>query len=343
LRHAWRGIAVLVLSVVLGQPVSARADKCDHSGFDQPCAVQEGFYRVLVPEGEGPFPAMVYLYGSGGQSVSVANSPLLDAAVVQRGYALIVPAALTMEYRQGVFDSGWGLRNEPSGQRDEALFLSRVIDDAARRFPIDRSRVLLVGQSRGAFLIWEIACNEPDTATAFAAHAGGYLGKLPDECERPVRFLDSHGLADTVVPFSGEPIVSGGVAMAPPARSLDLLARTNRCDGKEPEKVSMRLGMERTSWTGCAPGSSLDLMLHEGGHNMPLDWFRAVLDWYEEPPAPGVAATAQTRSIGVRPSGRFKSVPSAGPALGSINKASTAEAGAGRRLQAPGVSRNSSQ
>jgi polyhydroxybutyrate depolymerase len=251
-----------------------------------------------------------------------------------------------MEYRRGVYDSGWALRNEPGGRRDEVLFINRVIDDAARRFPIDRSRVLLVGQSRGAFLIWEIACHEPETATAFAVHAGGYLGKLPQECERPVRFLHSHGRDDPIVPFSGKPVVSGGITMARLTRSLDLLAQTNRCDGKEPEKVSMRLSLERTRWNGCAQGSGLDLMLHEGGHNMPLDWFRAVLDWFEEPPATPAGATALTRTVGVRPAGRFKSVPSAGPALGGINKASTTEngankTGAGRRLRAPGTSSKS--
>jgi polyhydroxybutyrate depolymerase len=299
--------------------------------------VQEGVYRVLIPEGEGPFPVMVYLYGSGGQSVSITSHPLFNAAVVQRGYALIVPAALDMEYRKGVYSTGWSLRHEPGGRRDEALFLSRVIDDVGRRFSIDRDRVLLVGQSRGAFLIWEIACHEPDIAAAFAVHAGGYLGNLPEECERPVRFLHSHGLSDPIVPFAGEPVVSGGVAMATLERSLDTLARTNRCRDLEPEDAGLRLGLQRKRWTGCAPGASLDLMLHGGGHVMPVDWFRAVLDWFEEPPAAAVEVTPLTRSVGVRSSGRFKAVPSAGTAV-TITKP-----GAGRRLQAPAPSRNSSQ
>ena len=167
-----RCLPVLLLSLALGLPVPGSAGQCDYSGFNQPCAVQEGVYRALIPEGEGPFPVMVYLYGSGGHSVSVTRHPLFNAAVVQRGYALIVPAALDMNYRKGVRGSGWALRHEPGEKRDEALFLSRVIDDVGRRFPIDRDRVLLVGQSRGAFLIWEIACHEPETATAFAVHAG---------------------------------------------------------------------------------------------------------------------------------------------------------------------------
>jgi polyhydroxybutyrate depolymerase len=336
-RYGTRCLPALVISLVLWLPVPGAAGKCDYTGFDQPCAVQEGVYRALIPEGEGPFPVMVYLYGSGGQSVSITSHPLFNAAVVQRGYALIVPAALDMEYRKGVRSSGWALRHEPGERRDEALFLSRVIDDVGRRFPIDRDRVLLVGQSRGAFLIWEIACHEPELAAAFAVHAGGYLGNLPEECERPVRFLHSHGLGDPIVPFAGEPVVSGGVAMATLERSLDTLARTNRCRDVEPEDAGSRLGLQRTRWTGCAPGASLDLMLHGGGHVMPVDWFRTVLDWFEEPPAAVAVVTPLTRLPGVRAPGRFKAVPSAGAA------SATPKPGAGRRLQAPGRSKNSSQ
>ncbi len=336
-RLSTRCVPVFLVSLALWLPVPGVAAQCDYTGFDQPCAVQEGVYRALVPQGEGPFPVMVYLYGSGGQSVSITSHPLFNAAVVQRGYALIVPAALDMEYRRGVYSSGWSLRHEPGAGRDEVLFLSRVIEDVGRRFSIDRDRVLLVGQSRGAFLIWEIACHEPETAAAFAVHAGGYLGNLPEECERPVRFLHSHGLADPVVPFSGEPVVSGGVAMTTLERSLDTLARTNRCLDAEPEDAGLRLSLQRKRWTGCASGSSLDLMLHGGGHVMPVDWFRAVLDWFEEPPAAALEVTPLTRLPGARPLGRFKTVPSAGPAL------TVTKPGAGRRLQAPGRSKNSSQ
>jgi polyhydroxybutyrate depolymerase len=322
----------------LGLPVPASAASCDTTGFDKPCPVQEGVYRALIPEGDGPFPAMVYLYGSGGQSVTIANHPLLVASVAERGYALIVPAALTMEYRRGRYDSGWSLRHEPGGGRDEVLFISRVIEDAARRFPIDRGRVVLAGQSRGAFLIWEIACHEPETAAAYASHAGGYLGKLPEECERPVRFLDSHGLADPIVPYSGAPLVSGGVTMATPERSLDLLARTNHCKNPDPGTAGMMLGLQRTRWAGCARGGSLDLLLHDGGHNMPPEWFRAVLDWFEEPPAEVEDAKPGIRAVGVRPPGQFKTVPSGGAAMTVAG-----DAAAGRRLQAPGGSKKASQ
>jgi len=303
-------LAGLLISGLLGAAAAlAEPRGCDNTGWDKPCTVQGGVYRALVPEGDGPFPAMIYLYGSGGQAVNVTSHPLFDAAVVQRGYALIVPAALGLEYGKDRWDTGWGLRNEPGRQRDEVQFVHRVIADAERRFGLDRERIVLVGQSRGAFLIWEIACHDPETAAAFAVHAGGYLGALPKNCVRPVRFLASHGLADPIVPFAGPPIVSGGVAMAPSAGSLDLLARTNRCQGPEAQDAELMSGMMRQRWTGCTAGSSLDLLLHEGGHNMPPEWFGAVLDWFEETPAEAEPVKPVSRVAGARSGEQFKGLP----------------------------------
>lgn len=333
-RWARAGGKVLGVAMVAGlfATAGAGADSrgCDTSGWDKPCAVQGGEYRALVPEGDGPFPAMVYLYGSGGQSADITNHPLFDASVVQRGYALIVPAALGMEYRRDVWDTGWGLRNEPGRQRNEVQFVQRVVDHAAQRFNLDRSQIVLVGQSRGAFLIWEIACHDPGTAAAYAVHAGGYLGKLPQNCVRPVRFLASHGLTDPIVPFAGPPVVSGGVAMAPTSDSLALLARTNRCQSPEPQETGLMSGMMRKSWTGCAAGSSLDLVLHPGGHGMPAEWFAAVLDWFEEVPQGPADVKPVTRTAGARTGEQFKALPEGGKLLSS----SRSDYG-GKRLQAP--------
>jgi len=320
--------------------------KCDFSGFDKPCAVQGGIYRALMPQGDGPFPAMVYLYGSGGKSAEIANHPLFHAAVVQRGYALIVPAAETMQYRPDYADSGWALRHEaaPGPGRDDVLFLRRVLDDAASRFGVDRDRILLVGQSRGAFLIWEIACHEPGVAAGYAVHAGGYLGPMPQTCTRPVRFLHTHGMDDPLVPIAGL-VASGGVTMAPVQSSLDVLARTDGCN-PVPEDAGLMLGFLRTHWTGCKGGSSLDLLLHPGGHMMPSECFRAVIDWFEETPEATPEVAPHTVAAGTAAGERFKAVPTAGGLLSAPSTSGEAEAApapAGQRLRPPKPSRQASQ
>ena len=58
--------------------------------------------------------------------------------------------------------------------RDDVAFIRSVIDDAAERFHLDRDRVLLTGFSRGASMVWDVACIAPDTATAYASVSGGF-------------------------------------------------------------------------------------------------------------------------------------------------------------------------
>lgn len=314
----------IIMAIVLGiwalapeavAQSQSRAATCDFSGFDKPCAVEGGIYRAMVPQGQGPFPAMVYLYGSGGHSSTIANHPVFAASIVERGYALIVPAARNMQYRPGTVMTGWNLRHEPEGSRDDARFIERVIDDASRRFRLDRQRILLAGQSRGGFLVWEISCHEPGIAAGYAVHAGGYLGPMPRTCARPVRMLHSHGLEDDVVPYSGEPLVSGGVPMARIETSMASMARTNDCAGG-PADADTMLGLVRTQWKGCLTDSSLDLLLHDGGHTMPVEWFRAVVDWFEETPEARPEIAPVTLGLGTRSEGRFKALPQAGSLLG---------------------------
>jgi len=51
-------------------------------------------------------------------------------------------------------------------------------------------------------------------------------------------------------------------------------------------------------------------MLHPGGHAMPWIWFRAILDWFEEPPAAAPVNKPVTRVLGgTRPEGVFKRPP----------------------------------
>ena len=51
-------------------------------------------------------------------------------------------------------------------------------------------------------------------------------------------------------------------------------------------------------------------MLHEGGHDMPWVWFRAILDWFEEVPVLRTVNKPATRVIGAeRPAGMFKAPP----------------------------------
>ena len=291
------------LAVCLGLLALAFSERpaladCDIGGRAVPCAIKNGHYRIRTPEGPGPHPAVVYLYGSLGNSAEKLSHDGFVRAFVDRGYAVIVPAALDLRYADGL-GSGWHLRHEKGRKkRDDAKFISDVVRDAEIRHRIDRKRLLIAGMSRGGFLAWEIACHNPTLASAYAPIAAGYLGPMPKRCARPVRLLHTHGRADEVVPLQkNHRWSSGGAVMRPLGEALDKVARTSGCVNRG-DQESFR-DYDRTTWQGCPRGTSVDLLLHNGGHTIPLSWYSTVIDWFE-----GESANPQVGQGGATP--RFK-------------------------------------
>jgi len=276
-------VALLIAALfAMPAPAAARAlNPCSFADFDTPCKVKDGAYRALTPEGGAPYPVVVYLYGSLGLADLIARNRLFQRALVDRGYVLLVPEALEVNYRGGVKGTGWGRRGRRNHPRDDLDFLRQVLLDAERQLSIDRDRVLFMGQSDGGYMIWEIACHAPDLGAAFAVHAASYGGPLPRRCRRPVRFLQTHGREDEVVPFDGPRRYKGRLISAPISKAMEVLARTNGCDG-DPEPVGNYYEFKRIGWEGCAENAALDFLVHEGGHSWPRSWIPAVLDWFED-------------------------------------------------------------
>ncbi|MEM6489024.1 MAG: hypothetical protein AAF677_12295, partial [Pseudomonadota bacterium] len=284
LRRALSSFAA-ACAVLLAAPQAAPAqtvegvNPCDFSGFDTPCKVFNGEYRAWKPKGEGPFPALVYLYGSGGRADRQYRSDLFRKSVTDRGFVLIVPEALpVVNYITGR-DTGWSrAARADSHPRDDIAFLKAVLDHAQDRFRIDRRRVLFAGQSDGGYLIWEIACHHPNMAAAFAVHAGSYGGEVPERCRAPVRFMQAHGRGDGIVPFEAENIWMGRKVGADPLDGLAALAATNGCDARA--DAVHHIGFQRSVWLGCRRGAALEYWVHEGGHFYPPRWLPLTLDWF---------------------------------------------------------------
>ena len=81
-----------------------------------------------------------------------------------------------------------------------------MLDDAEKRFNIDRDRVLMTGYSIGGSNVSYLACREPEIAAAFAPVAGGFWRPHPEDCAGPVKLLHTHGWRDQTVPLEGRPL-----------------------------------------------------------------------------------------------------------------------------------------
>ncbi|MCI4663516.1 MAG: hypothetical protein MRY74_02225 [Neomegalonema sp.] len=236
-----------------------------------PCAVAGGYYLAAPPpgwDGVSELPLIMYFHGwNSSPEASFRNKAMLRSAH-QRGALFVAPYARSGYWRQigpGRAEAG----------RDEAAFIRAVLDDLGRRYPIDRNRSLATGFSRGASMVWNIACYMRGAFQAYAPIAGGFWGRTPADCPAgPVNLRHIHGVADRVVAFD----VRGIYDSAPIPEGLALLAKINGCVG-EPRTAPGSKRLQCLRWSRCASGKGLELCTHRGGHSIPAEWVGEGFDW----------------------------------------------------------------
>jgi polyhydroxybutyrate depolymerase len=175
---------------------------------------------------------------------------------------------------------------------DDVGFALAAVDDVARRNPVDRARLYVVGHSNGGMLAYRIAAERPEVVAAVAA-VSATIGGIPaaDEPEwtiprpsHPVPVLALHGRADASVPYEGGRAAQsrGKSSTISVARSVGLWVDANGCD-PAPQVEAMHGGrVERRSWSGCGDDAEVVLYSLEGwGH-----------DWPQEEPLGGFDALA---------------------------------------------------
>lgn len=263
----------LATSLCLSAPALACAE-------GDACHIDEGSYRIALPEDRGtPIPALVYLHGYAASGAAALAREDITGPYLARGYAVIAPDGQIDRLQGSNLD--WGVADRLDRSRDDIAFVRAVIADGVRRFGIDPDRIVLAGYSRGASMVWDIACHAPDTATAYATHAGGFWAPLLDRCAAPVRLFHSHGFLDATVPLEGNRIVwfDHPMEMGDVWSGLAVWRETMDCPLRVRESKDEG-GVWIKRWTAC-DGGDLTLELVAGGHERRSDWPARVLDWFD--------------------------------------------------------------
>ncbi len=263
-----------VLAALFALLVAASAMAAMPCGGEVRCETDTGYYLALPPpdwDGKSPLPLVVFFHGwNSSPEEMLANRPLIHG-VHERGALLVLPWAIAGYWRQ----IGPG-RAEPG--RDERAFIHEVMDDVARRWPVDRHRTLAAGFSRGASMVWNVACYVPGLFRGFLAIAGGFWDTTPADCPAgPVNLRHIHGRRDRVVPFD----VPGPYGSAPVPDGLALLRRVNGCTGA-PVAMTGNGRLRCQRWQGCTSGHVIELCRHPGGHSLRAEWVGEGLDWLDE-------------------------------------------------------------
>jgi phospholipase/carboxylesterase len=137
-----------------------------------PLPAMDLLYAAHVPSGDGPFPTVLALHGWGAN----AHDLLGLAPRIHGGRALVLcpQGPVAVPYGGGEYGWGWfpltpGAPPDPDAFRHAAGLLSRFVDGALDRYPIDRARLVPVGFSQGGVMAYELALRDPGR---FAGVAG---------------------------------------------------------------------------------------------------------------------------------------------------------------------------
>lgn len=231
-------------------------------GAEVPCPLGERSYHVKLPDGwdgSTPMPVMLHFHGWQRTGAVSVTHQRISGATRRRGVLLLAPNGLRRT---------WDFWNSDT---DDVRFAAAVIEDAARHYPIDRSRIYVSGYSFGAAMAWRYVCQNGAEVAALLAVAGTL--RQSESCpEAPAEVRHVHGLADNVMDFPAGP---GGDTTYPVA-----LWRTHFGCGdpaaEGPWNARDFLTFQRTTW--ACDGGRISLDLHPSGHFIPHGWIARQLD-----------------------------------------------------------------
>jgi len=147
--------------------------------------------------------------------------------------------------------------------------------DIKNRWPIDETRTLASGFSRGASMVWNVACYAGDLFRAYAPIAGGFWNSNPTDCPSgPINLRHIHGLSDTVVAFAEVGVYNS----MPITEGMKILRTLNHCRTEQDLETAYKRYECRT-WSTCGNGKILELCLHPAGHSIPAEWVAEGFDW----------------------------------------------------------------
>lgn len=234
-------------------------------GPDTDCPLGERTYRIALPDGEGPFGAVVYMHGYRGSAEGAMNNAGLRRMARELGVALIAA-------KSGGED--WLIRNAPrkgfDDDRRELAYFDALVDDVAQRFPIDTTRLLATGFSAGGMMTWTLACHRAETFAAFAPIAGTFWAPMPKSCPNPaINLVHINGTQDTIVPIEGRPIADTHQGNARDAMAM--LRAKNSYSALAPTGAGDAQGLTCTEAT-APDGEALLFCTHDGGHIIRPEW-----------------------------------------------------------------------
>lgn len=163
-------------------------------------AVRSALVRRPATPSSAKAPLVLALHGSDGSAADLERITGYDEVADREGFFVVYADGLPIDIGAGFVSRSWnsGECCEPatSAQVDDVSFLATLLDMVLRRYPVDASRIFVVGHSNGAIMAQLVACRLADRLAGIASVAGSLDDTITCNPSRPLPFLEIHGTAD---------------------------------------------------------------------------------------------------------------------------------------------------
>jgi len=249
---------------------AASSQAQDRCHAEVPCQLGDRSYHVKEPDdwdGVTPLAVMLHFHGWQRQGTLIVKHGRISGATRKRGVLLLAPNG---QHKTWDF---W------DSETTDVAFAAAVLEDAAKRYPIDRDNVFVSGYSYGSAMAWRYVCENGEGVRALLAVAGSIDQR--EHCpQAPQEVRHVHGTADRVMDF---PFGPGGDTTYP----VHLWRQKFGCGTGQARgdwSVTRHDTFARTVWTDCAAGQ-VTLDVHSRGHFIPRGWIARQLDELLDLPA----------------------------------------------------------
>jgi polyhydroxybutyrate depolymerase len=211
---------LIVLVALLFLPQPAHASKNFTVGGDRPVVVQ-------VPNNlTKPAPLLIMLHSASTSGAHQERYMKLGPVAAAKGMLYIAPDGTFNSVGKRTWNASKACCQGPESTVDDVKYIQSLIDEISRKALVDRSRIILVGHSNGAFMALKFACT-----TGHAAVVISLAGALDKDfsCTKSFAFLDIHGTEDATIKINGGVMNSHPYTSA--AHTLRTIADLAACKG----------------------------------------------------------------------------------------------------------------
>jgi polyhydroxybutyrate depolymerase len=294
-RRAGRPALALAATLLAGCALAPRGGALAPGSARGKLEAGDGVARTWVEhlprgwDGKSRLPVVLALHGGLGSGAKMESASGLSALADREGFLAVYPDGIDAQWN-AADDAGPARGGE---RADDVGFLRELLEQLSRRYPIDQSRVHVLGHSNGGFMALRLVEELPGRFAAVATVCAQLLEEGSGALERsdapPPPLLAIAGTADLLVPYSGGEL--GGTLRGRVLAAEESCARWARARGcaalariRDLPDVDPADGLTIAELVWCSDGSVVLLAIEGGGHAWPA--------------GPDARAAAQGRTTG---------------------------------------------